>query len=252
MKNEYLTAFTPSWTGELNMGVDSFLGETLLPALPLVRFYTWDCPTISYGCHQKPDKRINLALCRDEKIPVVARPTGGRELLHGHDLCYSVIWPSHERITAIDAKKVFADINDALITGLKQLGLEAEWNEFRNKPRALDGPCFAQIDSGEISIQGKKLIASAQRIFAHCIVQQGSIPLRKPSVDLLRYLQHPDRESIRMKINQVSTDFLEQTGSEMSLAFIVQCFRVGFDKMFGSQAQNGDELFTDYQRNNKN
>jgi lipoate-protein ligase A len=248
--NKYLSAFNENWSGIHNMGVDAYLGESHPPDIPIVRFYTWDCATISYGCHQKPEKRINLELCAANGIPVVSRPTGGRELLHGHDLCYSVIWPLREKISAVEAKRLFAIINDALILGLRQLGLQAEWNEFRNKPRALDGPCFAQIDSGEISIGGRKLIASAQRLFEHCVVQQGSIPLRKPVVDLMNYLRHSDRESIKQKLAELSTSLAEQLSEEPGLPFVLQCLRSGFDRAFGFEAESGDELFIEYLRNN--
>jgi lipoyl(octanoyl) transferase len=250
LKRKYLSAFTENWPGIHNMGVDAYLGESHPPEIPIVRFYTWECPTISYGCHQKPEKRINLESCSVDGIPVVARPTGGRELLHGHDLCYSVIWPLQEKITAVEAKRLFAIINDALVYGLKQLGLRAEWNEFRNKPRALDGPCFAQIDSGEISIGGKKLIASAQRLFERCVVQQGSVPLRRPAVDLTSYLKHSDKESIKQKLTELSTSLAEQLPEEPPLPIVIQGFRSGFGQAFGSTAESGDELFADYLRNN--
>ena len=231
------------------MGVDFFLGDIRPPEFPIVRFYTWNCPTISYGCHQKPDRRINMTLCLDNGIPVVARPTGGRELLHGHDLCYSVIWPYHEKISAVEAKGLFAGINDALLLGLKKIGINAEWNEFRNKPRAMDGPCFAQIDSGEISINSKKLIASAQRVFEHAVVQQGSLPLWKPDVELPRYLQHADKDSIIRKLAELSTDISEQLGNNPGPDFIVQNLTEGFNHLFQCRAENGEKIFIDYLRN---
>jgi lipoyl(octanoyl) transferase len=250
LKSKYLSTFTENWAGIHNMGVDAYLGESHPPDIPVVRFYTWECATISYGCHQKPEKRINLESCSADGIPVVPRPTGGRELLHGHDLCYSVVWPLQDMISAVDAKRLFAIINDALIFGLGRLGLQAEWNEFRNKPRALDGPCFAQIDSGEISIGGKKLIASAQRIFERCVVQQGSIPLRKPVVDLMSYLRHSDKESIKQKLTELSTSLAEQTSEEPRLPVVIQSLKSGFDQAFGSEAESGDKIFTEYLRNN--
>jgi len=250
LKSKYLSAFTENWAGIHNMGVDAYLGESHPPEIPVVRFYTWECATISYGCHQKPEKRINLESCSADGISVVARPTGGRELLHGHDLCYSVIWPLQEKISAIEAKRLFAIINDALISGLSQLGITAEWNEFRNKPRAMDGPCFAQLDSGEISIGGKKLIASAQRVFERCVVQQGSVPLRKPQVDLMHYLKHADKVSIKQKLTELSTSLAEQLPGEPSLPVVIQSLKLGFDHAFGSAAESGDEIFMEYLRNN--
>ena len=161
-KYNFKFAFTPNWTGAMNMEADRYFGEEAMLDIPFIRFYTWDRATISYGRNQNPARRIDIDLCASEGIPLVKRPTGGRELLHGHDLCYSVAWPCAAYISAVEAKNYFGFIVDALIRALRELGIDAQWNRFQGRPKIHGVPCFAQVDAGEITVHGKKLVGSAQ------------------------------------------------------------------------------------------
>jgi lipoate-protein ligase A len=224
------------------METDRYLGEVSPPPAPLLRLYTWDKPTISYGCNQNPSRRLRLELCSRDDIPVVKRPTGGRELLHGHDICYTVAWPFDNALTAVGAKKVFAAINDSLVQSLQDMGISAEWNEFKNRPRLQDGPCFAQVDSGEVTVEGKKLVASAQRVFPRCVIQQGSIPLRQPQADLLAYLNHGDRTSLAHAM-ETSTAFLDDClGRDISPEALIAPFKQVFGRLFEGGAGPGEPL----------
>jgi lipoate-protein ligase A len=243
LKNEYAFrfVFTPGLDGFVNMEIDRQLGEVSQPDLTLVRLYTWDMPTISLGCNQKANARVDLNLCQADGIPVVKRPTGGRELLHGHDLCYTVAKPHASGLTAVDAKKIFAEINNSLINALRGMGIDATWNEFRGRPQTLKGPCFAQIDSGEITISGRKLVASAQRVFERCIIQEGSIPLERPTVDLVKYLYVNDKGWLREKIDELTSCLYEHIPRDFTLDSVVDCFRKSFEESYGTIAGPAEE-----------
>ena len=58
-------------------------------ALPTLRFYQWERPSITLGFFQKAQE-INVSFCREMEIPLVRRRTGGRAVLHGQDLTYSL------------------------------------------------------------------------------------------------------------------------------------------------------------------
>ncbi len=164
-------------------------------------------------------------------------------------MCYSVAWPFEDGLTAVQAKGIFAAINDALLEGLREMGIVAEWNEFRNRPKTQDGPCFAQIDSGEITVGGKKLLASAQRVFPKCVIQQGSIPLRRPGVDLLAYLGHGDKTSLG-KAMEASTAFLDECmGRDVSADELIDPFKRAFEKLFGGPAVQAEPLFLEIMGN---
>ena len=60
---------------------------------PIIRFYGWNPPTLSIGYFQKVNKEIDLDRVKNQGIGFVRRPTGGRGVLHEHELTYSVIVP---------------------------------------------------------------------------------------------------------------------------------------------------------------
>ncbi len=228
----------------MNMEGDRYFGENSPPDIPLVRLYTWDRPTISFGCNQNPGRRIDLEACERDGIPVVRRPTGGRELLHGHDLCYGVAMPQETGIGAIEARQVFAFITDSLVAALGKMGIEAEGKGLKDRTHAVRGPCFAQIDAGEITVEGKKLVASAQRVYARCIVQQGSIPLFRPAVELTDYLCLENRDSLK-KALELNTAYLGEH-STSTLEAIVESFKEGFQEGFSGPAGSAEELMQNF------
>ncbi len=243
-KYPFRYVFTPAWTGSMNMEADRYFGEISPPDTPLLRLYTWDRPTISFGCNQNPGKRIDLGACERDGIPVVQRPTGGRELLHGHDLCYGVAMPQEMGIGGIEARQVFAFITDCLVAALKKLGIMAEGKGLRDRTRAVRGPCFAQIDAGEITVGGKKLVASAQRVYAGCILQQGSIPLVRPSVDLTDYLCLENKDSLE-KILELNTAYLGEH-STLTLEAIAESIKEAFEEGYSGPAGSGEELLQNF------
>ena len=242
-------AFTPLWPADMNMEADRHFGETATPEIPLVRFYTWEKPAISFGRNQNAERRLDLERCRLNGIPVVKRPTGGRELLHGHDICYCVIRPFPSGITGVDARKLFSEINDVLVMALKTLGIDAEWGKFENRPRTIDGPCFVQTDSGEITVGGKKLVAAAQRVYPGCIIQQGSMPLARPQVDMVDYLRYGDRVAMRRKFENSTTYMQDHVQERIQMPRIVDAFKRSFESAHGVGARPGAELFDEFARN---
>lgn len=218
------------------MGIDLRLGRDDPPRIPVARFFTWESETISFGCNQDPGRRIDLDLCRRDGIEVVRRPTGGRELLHGHDLSYSVVWPTADSLTAIEAGEILARINDVLVSALQRMNVEASWRRFSRRRQASSGPCFALIDRGEISVNGKKLLASAQRIFNRTILQQGSMPLVEPAVDLIRYLKVNDGMDRRRELARASTYLNNHVDETFTVSSIVEIFEGEFKRFFGSRA----------------
>lgn len=217
------------------MGIDLRLGRDAVPAVPVIRFFTWKSDTISIGRNQDCGKRINLDFCRRDGIEVVRRPTGGRELLHGHDLCYSVVWPISGSMTAIGAGETFARINDILILALRRLKVEASRHGFSRGHRASSGPCFGLVDRGEISVDKKKLLASAQRIFEKAVLQQGSMPLTEPTVDLTRYLRANNQIEMRRRLAGSTTCLYDHIDETFSVSSIVEIFRGEFQMFFGSE-----------------
>jgi lipoate-protein ligase A len=242
-KIEFKFGFTPNYDGFDNMEIDRYLGSENPPKKAIIRFFTWNRPTISYGYNQNPEQRFDLEKCQADNIEVVRRPTGGREILHGYDLCFSVIWPFSLMTDRMDGRKLFDFINQILRSGLSELGIESNWKTFSTKSRTISGPCFSQVDRGEISVGGKKLVASAQRTFEATFLQQSSIPLKFGELDIIDYMKHKDadKEKLRTLIRNSTTTLENHFIETKSVIEIVEQLRAGFEKSLNCEAEGIEE-----------
>ncbi len=240
-KDRFKFGFTPELSGFKNMEIDRYFGESDPPEVPMVRFFTWKSPAISLGRNQDASRRLNLDRCREDDLEVVIRPTGGRELLHGHDLSYSVIWPG--RFGVLEANRLFGEINGILLNGLIEMGINASLSGISTDRRPSKGPCFVQADRGEIIAGGRKLMASAQRVFPEAVLQQGSMPLRAPRVDLAGYLARGDRSEMRKRLENSTRNLYSLIDETFSTEEIVEIFKKAFERRFGAIADAaGSEL----------
>lgn len=169
---------TGSNNGFYNMAVDEAMAIALKVRVvpPTLRFYTWDPPCISIGYFQKCD---SMFLHKDA-MEIVRRPTGGRAVFHGSDLSYSIVGRTDDPLFPGNLKRSYHTIAEALVTGLKRLGIIADplgreslthrKVEYHHSPF-----CFAVTLGHEISANGRKLIGSAQRRWPEVFLQHGSI-----------------------------------------------------------------------------
>jgi lipoate-protein ligase A len=136
--------------------------------------YSWTKPTLSLGRNQTAAGRYDLGQIAERGVDVVRRPTGGRALLHWHEVTYSVTAPTSEAISLRDS---YRRINQILLAGLSRLGVQA--SEARGGPATPPGelPCFAKPSDGELVVDGAKLVGSAQYRDDGALLQHGSILL---------------------------------------------------------------------------
>lgn len=173
--------------GFTNMAVDEALLEAYAAGStsPTLRFYTWSPPAVSLGYGQAIDTDIDPATCQALGIDVVRRPTGGRAVLHDHEVTYSVVMREDEPRAAAGVLASYLTVSRALIRGLSYLGISAELLPLRGAAsrsrEAVSSVCFATPSSYEVAVAGRKIIGSAQRRAHGVIMQHGSIPM---SLDL--------------------------------------------------------------------
>lgn len=143
---------------------------------PTIRFYNWgNLPALSLGSFQKLDG-INISLIRKKNIPVVKRPTGGRAILHGDDLTYSISSP-YKRPFNGGLFDCYGLISRAFEKALKKLKVPVEVKTRREKPiKGKSAVCFQSTSFAELTVNGKKLIGSAQKRWTDGFIQQGSVP----------------------------------------------------------------------------
>src|SRR5687768_7523544 len=81
----------PAADGITNMQVDIDLFHAAERGEFSLRFYSWDGPWVTLGRFQDPARD----LLDPSLVPWVVRPTGGKAVLHGHDLTVTLAC-SHE------------------------------------------------------------------------------------------------------------------------------------------------------------
>jgi lipoate-protein ligase A len=171
-------------SGPWNMGVDeALLARAARDGTCSLRFYRWDGPWLSFGYAQSPSLDV-LEACRSVGVGCVRRATGGRAVLHGCDLTYSISAPSHQLPGGLQASYELAC--RAWLDALLGLGVRAERSvpdASGSRPARISHPfdCFAAPAADEICVLGRKLVGSAQRRAAGALLQHGSIRLRPDS-----------------------------------------------------------------------
>jgi lipoate-protein ligase A len=169
--------------GAANMALDEALLDARIAGAspPTLRFFAWAPPAVSLGYGQPLDARIDLEAARALGVDVVRRPTGGSAILHeGPDLelTYSVVARDGDFAGADDLLESYRFIGQALLAGLRDLGVPANLVPARPSPAAsMPAFCFARTASYELEVSGRKLVGSAQRRRGPGFLQHGSVML---------------------------------------------------------------------------
>jgi lipoate-protein ligase A len=146
---------------------------------PTLRFYSWDPPAVSLGRFQRTDG-INLAALERRGWDLVRRPTGGRAVLHQHEVTYSIVLPpsvvenagvrtSHAVLTKL--------LNDGLRRLLPDSSAERIVPPARDERANRTPNCFATAAECDVVTEAGKLVGSAQARHGGALLQHGSILL---------------------------------------------------------------------------
>jgi len=65
---------------------------------PTLRVYQWASPALTYGVNQQLPPRL-VDACNALGIPMLRRPTGGKAVLHGHDLTVALVFRAADCIS---------------------------------------------------------------------------------------------------------------------------------------------------------
>jgi lipoyl(octanoyl) transferase len=163
----------PPRSGAENMARDVALQSRAARTREAVfSIYSWARPTLSFGRNQPARGLYDLGKIEGGGIDVVRRPTGGRAILHHHEVTYSVTAP----IDGADLGETYAEINQILQLGLSRLGVlvEASAGSERSEVPSVR-PCFETPARGELVAGGAKLVGSAQWREDGALLQHGSI-----------------------------------------------------------------------------
>ncbi|MFL5563026.1 MAG: biotin/lipoate A/B protein ligase family protein [Gemmatimonadaceae bacterium] len=165
---------TPRLDGAENMAFDeALLRRAGVTNEAVFRVYGWSQPTLSLGRNQPARGAYDEEAIAVQGIGVVRRLTGGRAVLHHREVTYSVTAPEALGDTLHDG---YARINAILLEGLRALGVPAALATPAGRaPIPSTAPCFEQPTEGELVLDGRKLVGSAQLREDGAVLQHGSI-----------------------------------------------------------------------------
>lgn len=201
-------------------------------AQPTLRLYAWSPPCLSLG-HAQPFADVDLDRLRERGWDVVRRPTGGRAILHTDELTYSVIAPPDEPAVMGTLLESYNRLAQGLLDAVKLLGLDAQ---IKTGPRtAIDTSnpvCFEAPSAYEITVDGRKLIGSAQARRKEGVLQHGSLPLvgdLSRITDVLVLGANGTRQEAGARLLKRATTAETILGRAVEWTEAAQAFRRGFE-----------------------
>lgn len=154
----------------LNMAVDEALLESATE--PVLRFYRWRRPSISFGYFGRYAEAASQANGRE----IVRRWTGGGIVPHEDDLTYTIIVPAADPFFARSSLEVYAAIHDAIRRALEANGVAALLANSVS-PKVSEN-CFANAVRADVISDGHKIAGAAHRRSRAGLLHQGSIQRR--------------------------------------------------------------------------
>lgn len=171
----------------MNMAIDEAMmlahGDGLCP--PTLRLYGWDSPSISLGYLQDVYRGgLDLDFCRAHRVHLVRRLTGGRGVLHGHDLTFSITIAETE--LPADNRSVLGShswLMGGVVEGLRLLGIGARLGAGGRPSLEQSADCFAHAAACDVVVGDRKVAGSAQVRRHGILLEQGSVPFRRPEIE---------------------------------------------------------------------
>jgi lipoate-protein ligase A len=231
---EWRLIVDPPAAGAWNMAVDEALAEAVEAGAspPVLRLYRWAPPCLSLGASQ-PWAVADAGFCAARGVAVVRRPTGGRAVLHQHELTYLVAAPLGQPPLGRELQGAYAAICAALVAGLRRLGVQAHLagampgQELIRPTQAI--PCFIGPAPGEIVVGDRKLVGSAMRRVGNSILQHGSILLDWDGELQAGCLGLADDGELRAAVVTLA----EVLGAPPAQEALERAVRAGFEEVLG-------------------
>lgn len=172
------------------MAIDTDLFLNHRPdAPPILRIYSWKCPSVSIG-RLLPMEIVNLPACHRDGVEVVRRPTGGGAVYHNGDLSFSIICSRNNDFFPKNLSECYSFIHQRLVSALRGRGIPA----FLYKPSTISHKpstslCFLHPVQGDVMVGGIKVAGGAQCRNRVNWLYQGTLNLNPLPENYLQYFK---------------------------------------------------------------
>ncbi len=182
-------------SGHENMARDAELLALAESGGVYARIYRWGGAWVSLGRFQRAEKAlIDLA-----SINWVVRPTGGKAVLHGHDVTVSIaanlddigLHENYARRVASVYRRIVEPLACALTASGISAVLAEKTSHVRNAGHTAD--CFAHVSPNDVvdPVTGEKVCGCALRLTQSAVLLQASVPVGLPLVDPALVFEYP-------------------------------------------------------------
>lgn len=179
-----------SWNMALDEILLNKLGDT-----PILRIYAWNPSAVSIGYFQSIQDEVNVENCKQNRIDIVRRMTGGGAVFHESEVTYSFLTKRFPK-SIIES---YRWICDGVISGINKLGYQAKFSPLN-----------------DITINGKKVSGNAQTRKKDSLLQHGTILLDADIERMFSVLKiAPEKikdkmiDDVRQRITVLSKSFEE-------------------------------------------
>ncbi|MDH5559962.1 MAG: lipoate--protein ligase family protein [Deltaproteobacteria bacterium] len=209
-----------------NMATDELMLSMETPAL---RFYCWSQASLSLGKSPTLPDDIDYNYCKNNKIPIFHRLSGGQAVLHHLELTYC--FAADVSFFPPQITETYQIICEPLLRSMEKLGLDPAMSPFNPKLNK-SSICFNEISNYELSVKNKKIIGSAQHRRKKRFFQHGSILL---DIDFELWKKIWKLEQNSQLLNNRITTLKEQLGVAPANDDLVEIFQNEFLNYFRAE-----------------
>jgi lipoate-protein ligase A len=160
--------------GAWNMAADETLLEAAVAGTASFRFYGWSQPTLSLGYFQA--NAASRAYPRLSELAWVRRPSGGAALVHHLEMTYALALPAGAPWQK-SGESWLRLMHTVIREALSVFGVTTRACGNGEEKKLGEVLCFLHHTSGDLMIDGSKVVGSAQRKQRGALMQHGSILL---------------------------------------------------------------------------
>ncbi|WP_427137032.1 lipoate--protein ligase family protein [Psychrobacillus psychrodurans] len=226
---------SPSYNMAMDEALLDWHSEGLIP--PVIRFYEWNPATLSIGYFQTVEKEIDMDAVKRLGLGFVRRPTGGRGVLHEHELTYSVIVTESYPSMPATVTEAYRVISEGLLLGFQNLGLNAYFSipntdkQKENLKKPKSAVCFDAPSWYELVVEGKKVAGSAQTRQKGVILQHGAILLdldEDKLIETFKFTSDEVRNRVRKGLSQKAVSINKIISKPVTIEECKVAFKKGF------------------------